>query len=641
MKRFFLFLAALALGLCATAQTQQGYVKTKGRMIDGKLVPGQGLKGALVSVKGRTSILVNTDDGAFSFPVTETQFHLDSVKKKGYQLVDLDACPKTYKYSSNPLYIVMETPDQQLQDKLNAERKIRRNLQKQLQAKEDEIEVLKAENKISLEEYHQALQRIYDEQESNEQLISDMAQRYSEIDYDQLDEFYRQVSCCIENGELVKADSLLRSRGDIKAQVNTILQRGQALQEEKEKLHQAEAVQQADIDEAAKRCYSFYETFLVQHLNDSAVYYLELRAKMDTTNLAWQLEAGAFLDNYLADYDKAMSYYKKASDYAISHPEGNLEHQVTSLNNIGYLLSSLNDFTKAKQYYDQALMIAQKNFGETHKLTADVYNNLGFHYIDMGEFSKALEYIKKSSEILEVVLDPEDPIVATSYNNIGHVLAEIGETDSAMVYYTRSLAMREKALGTYHPLVATSYNNLGFCYVHRLDYPNAMWNFKKALEIDSIVLGPKHPDIALLYNNLGFLYAGQGDYKQGLDYYTKALKIRLEVFGEENENSAISYDNIGNVYSKMGEYELALENTLKALSIKKKLFGPDHASLGTTYFNIGFIYAKQGNYTKALEYYNISYNILKDSFGEDHHNTKYAAKSIEQIKEKIKEQEHE
>ena len=143
MKKALLLFSALILSVCLTAQTQQGYVKTKGRMVNGKLVPGQGLKGATISIKGRATVLVNADNGSFSFPVTNQQFRLDSVKKKGYQLVDYEACPKSYTYSPNPIYIIMETPEQQLQDKLDAERKIRRNLQKQLQDKEDELETLK------------------------------------------------------------------------------------------------------------------------------------------------------------------------------------------------------------------------------------------------------------------------------------------------------------------------------------------------------------------------------------------------------------------------------------------------------------------------------------------------------------------
>ncbi|MBP5797077.1 MAG: hypothetical protein J6W26_02250 [Bacteroidales bacterium] len=114
IKRFLFIVIILLVSLFATAQTQQGFVKTKGRMdAKGNLIPGQGLKGATVSVQGRSTVLVNKDDGAFSFPVTDAQFRLDSVKKNGYRLVDMEACPRSYKYSSNPLYIVMETPDQQ------------------------------------------------------------------------------------------------------------------------------------------------------------------------------------------------------------------------------------------------------------------------------------------------------------------------------------------------------------------------------------------------------------------------------------------------------------------------------------------------------------------------------------------------
>ena len=257
MKKPFLLAAVMMLGIMLSAQTQQGYVKTKGRLdSNGNLIPGQGLKGATVSVHGRTAVLVNSNDGAFSFPVPETQFSVDSVRKRGYQLVDLDVLSKTYNHSVNPIYFVMETPEQQLQDQLLAERKIRRILTNQLHEREDEIEALKEKQKITDEEYQQALQKLYQDQATNEQLISNMAKRYSELDYDQLDEFYRQVSFYIENGELLKADSALKTRGNLPAQVDDILHRGQVLQEEKEQLQKAEAVQQADIEEAAQRCYN-------------------------------------------------------------------------------------------------------------------------------------------------------------------------------------------------------------------------------------------------------------------------------------------------------------------------------------------------------------------------------------------------
>ena len=329
----------MLLDVSVFAQTQQGYVKTKGRMVDGQHIPGKGLKGATVFVRGRTPILVDSEDGSFSFPMPDQQFHLESVTKKGYQLVDLETCQKTYFRSSSPIYIVMETPEQLLEDKLNTERKIRRNLQKQLQNKEDELEALREEEQISEEEYQKALQKLYSEQENNERIIGDMAQRYAELDYDLLDEFYRQVSYFIENGELTKADSLLRTRGNITQQVKDIQLRGQNLQEEKEQIEKVRAVQQADTEEAARHCKSLADKYQAQHQNDSAAYYLELRAQLDTTNIEWQYAAGEYIQVNSADYDKAFPYLQRA--LRLSEQQHGQDHPLTKA-----IITFINSSTK-------------------------------------------------------------------------------------------------------------------------------------------------------------------------------------------------------------------------------------------------------------------------------------------------------
>lgn len=41
MKKYCLLSALILLSLTLPAQTQQGYVKTKGRIVDGKYVPGK------------------------------------------------------------------------------------------------------------------------------------------------------------------------------------------------------------------------------------------------------------------------------------------------------------------------------------------------------------------------------------------------------------------------------------------------------------------------------------------------------------------------------------------------------------------------------------------------------------------------
>lgn len=106
-----------AFALVGHAQTQQGLVKTKGRLgNDGKVIAGTPLHNVTVKVKGRTSVVSN-NRGAFSFPVPGEAYYIEKVEKKGYLLTDPDLLSKRYSYSKdNPLYVVMETPDTQLED---------------------------------------------------------------------------------------------------------------------------------------------------------------------------------------------------------------------------------------------------------------------------------------------------------------------------------------------------------------------------------------------------------------------------------------------------------------------------------------------------------------------------------------------
>lgn len=377
MNRIIWLTVCLLISVATLAQTQQeGVVKTRGRMVGGKLNSGSKLSGATVEVKDHSAVLSGTE-GEFSFPVRNNTFFLQSVKKQGYQLVDMDVC-REHHYSREPLYLVMETPEQLRSDQVAAERKIRRNLQRQLEEKETEIENLR---NVSQAEKDSLLRILYQQQTDNERLISDMAKRYSTLDYDQLDEFYQKVSYYIENGELTRADSLLRTRGDINAQVQTILQHGQVIKEQREELQKAESVHHTDIEEAARRCFSYYETFFNRHQNDSAAHYLELRATLDTTNVEWQNDVGRFVDDYLADYAKAMDYYQRCLRQSLLQYGEFHEWTATSYNNIGQVYNSQGDYAKALEYHTKALAIREKVFGSEHP--------------DTKAMKKDIEWVKK------------------------------------------------------------------------------------------------------------------------------------------------------------------------------------------------------------------------------------------------------
>ena len=677
MKRFLSIVLVLVSVFSYAESVQQGCVKTRGRMtVDGQHIPGKGLPGSVVFIKDRTDIGVKDNNGMFSFPVVDKQFRVDSITKKDYVLLDADAVSKTYTHTTDTLFFVMETPDQILQDKLATERRLRRSLQTKLQARENELDSLIAIQKITQEEYQQSLQKLYAEQSENDKLISDMAERYSTLDYDQMDEFYRQVSYYIEHCEFVKADSLLKSCGNIHAQLEAARHQGQTLAQKEEELQKAQKVHQHDIDELAKRCYSYFENFKMQHQNDSAAYYLEQRTLLDTMNAQWLFDFASFIEDYLAQYNKAIKYYGKSlviwkKELGENHPnvascynniglmESYLGDYSSALNNLknslaidmkffgenhpkvasiysnlGGMHSDLGDYSAALDCYLKSLDINIRAFGESHPKTAMIYSNIGGAYSNQGNYYSALDYYNKALVIEQEFLGEDDLAVAYDYNNIGTIYSYLGEFVTALEYYQKSLAIREKILGMNHPHVAIVYNNIASSYSSLKKDSTALIYFQKSLMIRKKIFGETHSTIATNYNNIAKVYYSQKEYDTALDYYFKAEKINNEILGENHPSIATIYNNIGMVYFAQSNYNDALKYYNKSLEIREKVLGLNHPGVATLYNNIAGLYSTIGNYIQSLEYYEKALKIRENVFGLDHPKTQNIKEKINRLKEK-------
>ncbi len=624
MKKLLLILLLLLLSLPAVAQTQQGYVKTKGRKgSDGAVVPGKRISGVTVQVKGRNAVITQSN-GVFSFPIPANKFYIQNVKKQGYVILDPEMLTKQYAYSSNPLILVMEVPEDKNEDKLASERKIRRTLQRQLQRREDEIEELKEQNKLTREEYQKALQQLYAEQETNEKLIGEMAERYSQIDYDLLDEFNTLISDCILEGRLAEADSLLRSKGHIKDRIAAVHQaeaieaaEAAEIAQRQQKLEESKAGTQASKDDIAQDCYHFYEKFKLEHNNDSAAYYLEQRVVLDSTNVAWLKDAGEFADDYLADYPKALDYYQRALAHAIDQQGGDSVYVALLYNNIGLVYRKQGKYEMAMECYRKALSICENALGDENSVTASTHNGLGLLNDAQGNTSKAQEHYLKALSIQEKVLGEDNSIIATSYNNMGTLYYSYGDYAKALEYFNKSLAIREKKLDADHLDLAMSYSNIGSVYNAMGDYAHAQEFFNRALDIRQKVLGNAHPDVALTISNLGSAYLGMSDFDKALESYTKSLAITQKVLGDEHPDVSVCYNNIGTVYEYQRDYGKALEWYGKSLDIKKKALGDTHPSTINSLENIGKIYFIQKDFANAQDYFSRAMSVRETAHSDD------------------------
>lgn len=563
IKMVLLCSVIVLAALTSVAQTQTGYVKTRGRLDkNGNNIPGQRISGATVQVKGRNAVATNAN-GAFSFPIPAKSFVVQSVKKNGYTLVDPEATLRQYDYSSNPLIFVLETPTQITVDKLDNERKIRRTLERRLHEKEDEIETLKEQNRITQEEYQKALQQLYAEQESNEKLIRDMVDRYSQIDYDQLDEFNQRISDCILNGRLTEADSLLRSKGGIMSRIaihkrNEIILATEEIElaQRNEIFNQAKASVTAEKEDIAQDCKRYYEAFLMDNQIDSAFYYIEQLLVLDSTNIEWLTIAGSFANNYLKNSSLALDYSLLGLRQANTLYGDDNDHVdvATLFGNIGTIYSVQGDFPKALEFYEKALTINEKILGEEHPSIATLYNNIGWIYYNQFDYLKALDYMQKALVINEHVLGSEHPTVAMIYNNIGSIYKDQGENAKALECFQKALDINEKCFDKKHPSLAVNYYNIGNIYQSQGDNENAVKCYQEALDINEQILGTEHPDVGKLHNRIGYIYQAQGENAKALEHYQKALVICERVLSSNHplilsvkeRIESISHITIGN-----------------------------------------------------------------------------------------------
>lgn len=401
----------------SSAQTQQGYVKTRGRLDSkGNPIHGRRISGVTIQVKGKNAVVTDAN-GSFSFPVPTKSFVVQSVKKQGYVLVDFDALAIQYTYSSNPLIFVMETPSLIAADRKANERKLsntralkpqtstdsrngktskeRKEMKRKKRKPRDQSTHKKPNSTLWSASRSSSQKRLYLKKKSYNQLISVMADRYSLIDYDQLNEFDRRICYCILNRKLTEADSLLRSKGDIKDRIIAIHSIETAQTTDTTCIvpnwcntdSLKDDIQKARVD-IAEDCYYFYDKFILEQKYDSAAYYLELRALLDTSNLEWLNEAGCFIADHLPkNNDNALSFFDKGLKIATTQYGDQSEWAATFYYNLGVVYYNLSA-TLYESYND------------------DYYHN----YFIIDNINKSMIYLLQAYIIREGLLGPDNPI---------------------------------------------------------------------------------------------------------------------------------------------------------------------------------------------------------------------------------------
>lgn len=605
MKRALSLLFVILLSAVAFAQTQQGYVKTRGKVSPrGASIPGVRLSGATVSIRNGSSF-VSANNGTFSFGVPTKTYAVSNVRKNGYELCDRDLLGRNQNYSSNPLIIVMDTRENQLAEKLEAQKRLTATLEEQYSKAMAELKRLKKQQKITEEEYYRRIEELSEQQDKNAKLVAEMAERYASLDFDQMDEFQRKVVAFIQNGQLMRADSLMKTKGSMSDRSDSFDQMDSTLKVEAEDLarrqkayEKGKKLRDKMLEEFAADCYNYYEIFKLQHQNDSAAYYLEWRASKDTLNAEWQLEAGRFIADYLSDYRTAEAYLQRALDLVKSDEDNTDYYRARYLYALGVLAHLEGDYKSAESYY---LATLDAFASDPYQLIA-AYSSLSFCYSEGKERDKALRFALNALECYNSNEIDDSDMLFDVYRSLGNTYLDVGQLDEAIHYQEMAMVLAEASDGITVGGKLSSMASLASLYRYANRYTEAEELFVRALDTSLLHYGEDHAFTVSICNNIAVFYDELGKFDDAIAMYERSLAINKRLEHQNTSSNALVYSNLASVYLNKSDLASAEACMQKALEIYTILYNADDPVLISFYLSEVNVLLERGCYDEAQVY---------------------------------------
>lgn len=632
IKSFILIISLLVPTLAfAQGGTQAGYVKTPGRLNKGgRIISGTYIPNASITLKGGTSVR-SSSSGAFSFTLSSgtRTFALQKVQKIGYQLVDPDVLKRQYDCNpNNKLVILMDNPTTITEYKLEQEKKLRKTIQNKLIKRESELEQtknqlaeLKRKNKLTNQEYEQKLQEceqklqeLLASQESCERMIQEMAELYSKMDFDQDNEVNRLCVEYLLNGQLEQLDSLIKSKGDLNDLESSIRdeqalekQRDDEIRQQQATNDQAKAGTRKKLEELAQLYFYKSEMYKLQCRSDSAVYLLVRRAYLDTTNVAWQLDAGMFIEQYGLN----RPLYRTPFDRDIRM----LEQSVLANSEEKLLKDDLMNL--ANTYYERAYEHAVEQFGKESEQAAECLVHLGDLWAE-----ESLEcFFDSINDNTAFTLDELEDVLPEYFTALSIYEQVLGTNNEASANLLRKIALTifrpyaagffngeaqkcalnaldiiKQIYGTGHPVTASAYIDCG-----NTEYYSAaaIKDFETAKQILDEYDGEKRKELIYLYKSIAAHSMIRENYIDRvnaqspyylMDFDSKAKNDKGELsftdFQKEDWEDYQNYQDFMEQWTEeqLDEYTTALQNYEQALQLIIDLYG-------TSYYEVTSIQA--------------------------------------------------
>ncbi|MBR1631087.1 MAG: hypothetical protein IJ680_04455, partial [Paludibacteraceae bacterium] len=282
------------------------------------------IEGCVVRVRGQHNAVQSRSTGEFSITLANLQngqpYALSSVVKSGYEVAEQSLIGRQLPASTDvPLEILLVNREQLQREKEAIAERARQNVEIYYEARVAQLQADLAEKRLDSIGYARRMQDLEAKYERFEPLLQAMSDRYARTDISRLDSLSIRINEAIEHGNLDEAERLVHQKGDLDARLAEILDQDavlqaaqQTLDEQQRQLNERQQQNDARRADLGDDYYRLYSICLSRFQNDSAAYYIRRRAALDTLNFDYQIQAGQFIKDIIADDALAMTYFRRA-----------------------------------------------------------------------------------------------------------------------------------------------------------------------------------------------------------------------------------------------------------------------------------------------------------------------------------------
>lgn len=316
-------------------------------------------------------------------------------------------------------------------------------------------------------------------------------------------------------------------------------------------------------------------------------------------------------ENALRYYNRALNHFEKFS-YT--------REQITALEGISEIYSSVRNYDMASSYLVRAIRIAQKI--NDRDLQIALHRHLGDIYLNQNSFTRAYQEFSKVNEILgdEASLSTDDlRVKSETYRKIGSVYRNLGQFEQSLLAFRKAAAIGSNVNLTDEQMADNLQIAFSLYLLEQLDSALSYYNKVLAhyqLQNDTI------PVIEVLID-IGDVFYQKKQYRQAVASFNRAFQFAQSVGLLQEQVTALV--NISRCYSAFGDYPSSTNYLNQALEIatRENLT----TSAADVYRYLSQVYEEEGRFSQALDYYKL-WAELRDSIYSEESGQKLARMQI-------------